>query len=129
MPDGRARNGGARAGAGRKPRELAQRLHNILDAAVPDAEWLQITQSISRLARAGNIRAAEWLMDRKFGKPSQNADDAPEEQYDYTRLTDEELEQLRAILTKALVTPMDARPSPTADETRSLPYSQNDYDS
>lgn len=74
MADGRINNGGARPGAGRKPKVVedaqASVLFELFDAKAERAVVLaQIRQ-----AKKGDTTAATWLWDRKYGKVKDRVD-------------------------------------------------------
>ena len=70
MADGRAKNGGARQGAGRKRKDEENRLARLLDAAVNDDDFITIFRTMAARAKAGDVQAAKELTDRRFGKVS-----------------------------------------------------------
>lgn len=43
----------------------------LIDAAVSAEDWDFIIKQLLKQARRGNLKAAEMLMDRRFGKPVQ----------------------------------------------------------
>src|SRR4051794_1261710 len=94
MPDGRVNNGGARPGAGRKSDALRAELRRLIDEAISPQDWKEILAMVSRFARSGNLNACEFLLDRKFGKPTQTVEDIsdaePETPYEVSRLDPEE---------------------------------------
>jgi len=66
------KTGGARPGAGAKP--LIRR--EILDSVVSESDWRDIYAAVRDQAVAGDIKAAEWLDVRRWGKIAE-AVDAP----------------------------------------------------
>lgn len=41
---------------------------------IPEADWQKVISKIVTKAKAGNMRAAEILLDRAYGKPKQSMD-------------------------------------------------------
>jgi hypothetical protein len=46
----------------------------LIDKAVTPADWDFIIKNLLKMARRGNLKAIEMLMDRRFGKPIQATD-------------------------------------------------------
>ena len=97
--------GGYRAGAGRKPDAVKAELRKLLDKHVSEDELGDVLNILACRARSGDVNAAALLLGYRFGKPTETViveDDAPDQaEYDYTRLTPEELAQLESLLIKA----------------------------
>ena len=66
MADGRKKNGGARAGSGRKPKakeqELIEKLQPHDDVAI---------NTLIDLVKSGDVRALTLFMNYRFGKPKE----------------------------------------------------------
>jgi hypothetical protein len=78
MADGRAKNGGARAGAGRKPKVVEDAQQSILLAEFnADEERLAVRAVITR-AKRGDVAAFKELMDRKYGKVKEHVEQVGE---------------------------------------------------
>jgi hypothetical protein len=61
--------GGARPGAGRKPKVVEDRTQSILaEIFNEDAERKVVRAMITAATRDRSVAAATWLYDRKFGK-------------------------------------------------------------
>lgn len=69
MADGRKKNGGARRGAGRKPKETSEELISLLDQAWPVEKRLQAIRKHATLAAKGNEKSFQILMNYAYGKP------------------------------------------------------------
>lgn len=69
--DGRKNNGGARKGAGRKPRTDEQDLLRLLDTAWPKKERAAAIRKHAELANQGDVRSFGILMAYAFGKPTE----------------------------------------------------------
>lgn len=41
---------------------------------IPEADWQKVIDKIKNKAKTGNMRAAEVLLDRAYGKPKQSMD-------------------------------------------------------
>lgn len=61
--------GGARRGAGRKPKEAHALLRHILGKVISDQDWEDICLSVLGFAKSGSIPHCQLLMAYKFGKP------------------------------------------------------------
>jgi hypothetical protein len=92
--DKRINNGGARPGAGRKPREdelkIIERLDNIIDS--DDA-----INSLKYLINDGNFNAIKLYFEYRFGKPKETIENI-NRNYDAGKLTKEEVELLNNVL-------------------------------
>ena len=69
--DNRKNNGGAREGAGRKPKAQEQKLIERLDALIDTDEAL--TQ-LGKLVTKGDIRALQLYLSYRYGKPKESID-------------------------------------------------------
>ena len=69
--DGRASNGGARQGAGRKPKADEAKLVERLDAIIDSNEAL--TQ-LGKLVAKGDMRAIQLYLSYRYGKPKESMD-------------------------------------------------------
>ena len=69
--DNRKNNGGAREGAGRKPKAQEQKLIERLDAIIDTDEAL--TQ-LGKLVTKGDIRALQLYLSYRYGKPKESID-------------------------------------------------------
>jgi hypothetical protein len=76
MADGRIHNGGARPGAGRKPKPIEDAQQSVLLELFNETEeravvlnMLSIAKRKGPLNATSAISAATWLWDRKYGKP------------------------------------------------------------
>lgn len=67
--DNRVNNGGAREGAGRKPKSDELKLVEALDKHI-DQE--HVFDKLEGLIQEGNIRAIQLYMNYRFGKPKEN---------------------------------------------------------
>jgi len=94
MEDKRKNNGGAREGAGRKPKEdeikFLERLDNIIDK--DDA-----IDSLKKLIKEGNFNAIKLYFEYRFGKPKEVIENI-NMNYDAGKLTDEELKILNKVI-------------------------------
>ncbi len=97
--DGRKHNGGARQGAGRKPKREEDKLNNLFVEAVKritkkdddDEAKIDILVKLWETSARGQIFIAEHL----FGKPKENVDVNVNNNYpDLSNLSNEELEKL-----------------------------------
>ncbi len=70
--------GGAGRGQGRHKDEDLQALHDLIDRYVSPADWGEIFAKAAELAKAGNVRAMEFLADRRHGKAAQTIAGDPE---------------------------------------------------
>lgn len=61
--------GGSRPGSGRKPKQKLVTARDFLGASITSNEWMALNHSLYKLAREGNIRAAELLYRYNFGTP------------------------------------------------------------
>lgn len=65
----KSKRGGARKGAGRKPKVVEKNLHDLLADACPDEHVITIFRVMTAQAQAGDTKAAALLLGYKFGKP------------------------------------------------------------
>ena len=68
MADGRVNNGGARPGAGRKPKPVEDAQTSVLLRLFDEKAEEGVVKAVIRKARQGDVAAATWLWDRKYGK-------------------------------------------------------------
>lgn len=59
--------GGARNGAGRKPKDTELKELAIMDAAIDPEGWERLFIAIFEKACAGNVAAAKLIIERRFG--------------------------------------------------------------
>lgn len=71
MADGRKKNGGARKGAGRKPKEQSLKLIESLDRNINSTDWDNILKAVVKEAKKGSINHIKLLLEYRFGKPVQ----------------------------------------------------------
>jgi hypothetical protein len=69
--DNRKNNGGAREGAGRKPKAQEQKLIERLDAIIDKDEALGV---LGQLVAKGDIRAVQLYLSYRYGKPKESID-------------------------------------------------------
>lgn len=72
MSDGRAKNGGARSGAGRKRREQELELHGLLLESWPTSDRRATIERLAEIAKGetkGAVEAAKLLLAYAYGKP------------------------------------------------------------
>ena len=69
--DNRKNNGGAREGAGRKPKAQEQKLIERLDAIIDKDEALEV---LGHLVAKGDIRAVQLYLSYRYGKPKESID-------------------------------------------------------
>ena len=69
--DNRKNNGGAREGAGRKPKALEQKLIERLDAIIDKDEALG---KLGELVAKGDMRAVQLYLRYRYGKPKESID-------------------------------------------------------
>jgi hypothetical protein len=67
--DNRVNNGGARGGAGRKPKADEIKLIEALDRHIDSDKVFDILQG---LIEEGNIKAIQIYLDRRYGKPKES---------------------------------------------------------
>lgn len=68
MGDGRKNNGGAREGAGRRPKADEIKVIEQMDAVlVPEIVWA----SLAKLVKAGEVNAIKTWLQYRFGMPKQ----------------------------------------------------------
>jgi len=95
MADGRINNGGRRPGAGRKKKQLAAELADLIGKAWPMKARRKAIEHHAQLAGAGNFKSFQLLMAYAYGRPVQAIppfqiwDDL-----DLKKLSDEELNAL-----------------------------------
>lgn len=69
MADGRKNNGGARQGAGRKPKDEEQKEIELIDSALEPDKWVKLFKSLYTKAVAdGDTSAAKLIIERRYGK-------------------------------------------------------------
>lgn len=76
MADGRRHNGGARPGAGRKPKPVEDAQHSVLLALFDEQAERDVVQNMIAIAKMRGgfgaspaaIQAATWLWERKYGR-------------------------------------------------------------
>lgn len=61
-------HGGAREGAGRKPKDVELRELELLDSHCSDEDWAKIITAVKIKAIGGDMAAAKLLFERRFGK-------------------------------------------------------------
>ena len=69
--DNRKNNGGAREGAGRKPKAQEQKLIERLDAIIDTDEALN---QLGKLVAKGDLRAVQLYLSYRYGKPKESID-------------------------------------------------------
>jgi len=69
--DNRKNNGGAREGAGRKPKAKEQKLIERLDAIIDTDEALA---QLGKLVAKGDLRAVQLYLSYRYGKPKESID-------------------------------------------------------
>jgi len=69
--DNRKNNGGAREGAGRKPKAQEQKLIERLDAIIDSDEALN---QLGKLVAKGDLRAIQLYLSYRYGKPKESID-------------------------------------------------------
>jgi len=69
--DNRKNNGGAREGAGRKPKAQEQKLIERLDAIIDSDEALS---QLGKLVAKGDLRAIQLYLSYRYGKPKESID-------------------------------------------------------
>ncbi len=67
MADKRKNNGGARPGAGRKPKTSEEEKIELITSEIPKTEIIQLC---AKQARKGNVKCIELLMYYVLGKPT-----------------------------------------------------------
>ena len=97
MRDGRANNGGARPGAGRKSKAAEKELERLLKKCWTKEDREEAFKIIAGRARLGSMEALKFLSGYAFGKPLQRVlveDDKPDDRgrVDLSQLNAEELE-------------------------------------
>jgi hypothetical protein len=71
MPDGRKSNGGARQGAGRKPKADEIKLIEQMDAiAAPELAW----KALWNKCQEGDVQAVKTWLGYRYGMPKQAVD-------------------------------------------------------
>jgi hypothetical protein len=74
MADGRINNGGARPGAGRKPKVVEDAQTSVLFELFDEKAERAVILAQIRVAKRGDTTAATWLWDRKYGKVKDRVD-------------------------------------------------------
>ena len=69
--DNRKNNGGARQGAGRKPKAIEQKLIERLDAIIDKDEAIS---KLGELVAKGDMRAVQLYLNYRYGKPKESVD-------------------------------------------------------
>jgi hypothetical protein len=69
--DNRKNNGGAREGAGRKPKAQEQKLIERLDAIIDKDEAIG---KLGELVAKGDMRAVQLYLSYRYGKPKESVD-------------------------------------------------------
>jgi len=69
--DNRKNNGGARQGAGRKPKAQEQTLIESLDNGI---DIKRIVEVLKELSYGGDVRALQLYLNYRFGKPKETVD-------------------------------------------------------
>lgn len=62
-------HGGRRPGAGRKSNAEIKTMRALIDKSVTEKQWQELIRGLWRLAREGNLRAAQLLISYRFGEP------------------------------------------------------------
>lgn len=62
--------GGAREGAGRKPKDEELKELALIDAAIDPDGWQRLIKVLFEKACAGNVAAAKLILERRFGSHS-----------------------------------------------------------
>lgn len=71
MADGRKKNGGARKGAGRKPKTDEEAVMTMMDAVMaPSSVWEELSKKI----KDGDTQAMKTWLNYRFGMPKQAID-------------------------------------------------------
>lgn len=63
--------GGKRDGAGRKTKAEEAGLAALIDSAVSDADWIEIFKKAAANAKRGNVVAARFIAEYRFGRPTE----------------------------------------------------------
>lgn len=71
MADKRKNNGGARDGAGRKPKADEIKKIELMDSVLPPIEALE---ALAELVRNGDTNATKYWIDQRFGKAKETVD-------------------------------------------------------
>lgn len=71
MADGRAKNGGARPGAGRKPKYDEEELRILLDKSWPLSARVKALKACATKAAEGSLPHIEFLSAYSYGKPKE----------------------------------------------------------
>lgn len=90
MEDGRKNNGGAREGAGRKPKADEIKLIEKLDKHIDQDD---VFKTMRELISQGNMQALKLYMEYRFGKPKEVIENI-NRNYDAGKLTKEEVEMI-----------------------------------
>ena len=103
MADGRKNNGGARPGAGRKPKidelKLIEKLDNVINSD-------EVIKKMMQLIREDNFQALRLYMEYRFGKPKERVDITTNEKditpsFDYSQLSKEALLEIAKLQTRS----------------------------
>lgn len=94
MTDGRKNNGGARKGAGRKPKADEIKLIEKLDKHINQDDVILIMKG---LIEQGNTQVLKMYMEYRFGKPKEVVENI-NRNYDAGKLTKEEVEMLNKVI-------------------------------
>lgn len=98
MADGRKNNGGARKGAGRKPKSAALELIERFDRIINEDD---VVRSLKKLIDKGDHRAIKTYFEYRYGQPHKTVDitsgDNPIQNFNLSKLSDSELEVLMKI--------------------------------
>lgn len=108
----------ASVGHGRHRSEAKRARLVAFERKCSDEEWEQLLDDVFRRAASGDQRAFDWIAERALGDVSAFDDDKPhaaDEEYDYSRLSADELRQLIALNEKCLI-----RPEPKGDVDRTI---------
>ena len=93
MADGRKNNGGARKGAGRKPKASEQELIERLDKVIDKDDVIKV---LKKMALNGNYNAVKLYLEYRFGKPKETVHNI--NQNFNQELTQEEAKELNDFL-------------------------------
>ena len=94
MKDKRANNGGAREGAGRKPKADELKFLEKLDKHIDQDEAIK---SLKALIKDGNFHAIKMYFEYRFGKPKEVVENI-NMNYDAGAITKEEMEILNKVI-------------------------------
>lgn len=92
MADGRKNNGGARKGAGRKPKPAVYDLIEKFDKIIDEDD---VIKSLNNLIKKGDEKAIRLYFNYKYGQPHKTVDvtsgEEPLRNFNLNNLTDKEL--------------------------------------